>query len=73
MSAKKRLFTIEGCNSCESLKKQFAREITSGKLTLIHCNPEGTKRERKNCELIPSLENFDGFPSIYDKNGKKII
>ena len=66
------LYTLQGCVHCEDILEDLVQAIEAGFLKRAHCNPEGSKEEKDVCDLTDKLKDFGGFPSIYDKDGKRV-
>lgn len=68
------LVTIEGCGFCEEMKDTLSDQINNGEVAVLQCkiNNKNNKNHEKCMEII-NKPDFDGFPSIYDKEGNKIV
>lgn len=70
---KKTLFTMEGCPHCESALDRYKTQIEAGKIEVKHCNIDGTDKQKLNCTIAQNQPHFDGFPSMYAPDGKKLL
>lgn len=67
------IFTMTGCEHCEKALDEYGEEIDQGNIDVKNCDEDGTDEERANCQLALKQINFDGFPSIYAKDGSKLL
>ena len=68
------LVTLDGCGYCEEMKDVLSDRITNGEVAVLQCeiNNKNDKNYKKCMEII-NKPDFDGFPTIYDKEGNKVI
>jgi len=67
------IFTMTGCEHCEKALEEYADEIDQGNIEVKNCDEDGTDEEKVNCQLALKQIKFDGFPSIYAKDGSKLL
>lgn len=67
------LFTMEGCPHCKVALEQYKPQIDAGDIVVQKCDPNGSAAEQETCRLAGKQVNFDGYPSMYDPDGKKLL
>jgi len=68
------LFTIVGCKGCEEIKNdpEFKDDILKGIIKVKECDPND-RDKMKTCIEAEKKDDFDGYPSLYNEEGKKLI
>lgn len=72
--SEKILYTLHGCPACIKIKKELEKEILEGKIEIKECNPNSKdKKKLEACLEAIDRDGFDGFPSMYNRDGEKEI
>lgn len=68
------MYTLTGCPACIDIKKDLEAKIKSGEIEIRECNFNSKNpKTLKVCDEALEQPDFNGFPSMYDLKGNKVL